>query len=221
MNIVLRKLLLPLPGLVRWYLSSKRSCLLKGLTLEILPGVFHPGLFFSSRLLADYLETLPLSGSTVLEIGSGSGFISLVAAQKGAYVTSIDITAAAVENTQINAAKNRLTLQIMRSDLFLNLPFQTFDWIFINPPYYPRTAVNPQDFAWYCGEGHEYFARLFKDLKPHLKTQGQAVMVLSEVCDLPAIMQLATDHHLIMKKVHEKKVWADGQNYIYLITPAA
>ena len=212
MNALVHRLLAPLPGLVRWYLSKPRAYRFGQLKLIIQPGVFHPGLFFSSTFLAQYIQTLPLRGTRVTEVGCGSGLLSLVAARLGARVTALDISAQAIENTLLNASKNNLSIRVIQSDLFDAYPPAETDWIFINPPYYPKSPVTDQDHAWYCGEDHNYFRKLFRQLQ---STHAEVVMVLSDVCDLPAIAKIALDAGLELHEIQRKRVWADGNNYLY------
>jgi release factor glutamine methyltransferase len=215
MNPLVHKVLSPLLGLVKWYLSKPRKYSFSQLSLVIHPGVFHPGLFFSTSFLADYILTLPLQGSRVIEVGCGSGLLSLVAARKGATVTALDISRDAVNNTRLNADKNHLSLRVIQSDLFDACPPNEADWIFINPPYYPKMPVMEQDHAWYCGEDHAYFRKLFHQLQ---HTRAMIIMVLSDVCDLNAITQIAGEASFVCHEIQRKRVWADGNNYLYRIT---
>src|SRR4051794_28747212 len=113
MNRLLQRILLPLPRLVQWYLSRKRKYKSRGLKIDVLPGVFHPGLFFSSEMMMQYLSRQPLRGKTVLEVGAGTGIISLYIARQGGYVTSTDISHQAIQNIRMNAASNNLFLTIV------------------------------------------------------------------------------------------------------------
>lgn len=212
MNSLVQRILSPLPGLVRWYLSKPRKYRFGQLSLIVQPGVFHPGLFFSSTFLAQYIETLPLQGTRVTEVGCGSGLLSLVAARKGAVVTALDISPQAVANTRLNAGRNNLSIQVIQSDIFDAYPSGESDWIFINPPYYPRTPVTDQDHAWYCGEDYNYFRKLFLQLQ---STQARVIMVLSDVCDLSMITKIAEHAGFELCEIQRKQVWADGKNYLY------
>lgn len=104
--------------------------------LEIPPQVFHPGFFFSTGLLLRYILTLPLQGKRFLELGAGSGLISIQAAKKGAIVTATDINPVAIDCLRRNCDQNNVTAEIILSDLFAVIPEQPFDIIAINPPYY-------------------------------------------------------------------------------------
>lgn len=214
MNRLLHKIIAPLPGLVRWYLSKPRNYHFGQLRLVIQPGVFHPGLFFSSTFLTEYIQTLPLQGKCVVEVGCGAGLLALTAAHQGAQVIALDISPQAVANTRLNANQNNLTIQVVQSDLFHALSAAGADWIFINPPYYPKTPVTDQDHAWYCGENHLYFRRLFQQLQD---THAQIIMVLSDVCDLASINQISHEAGFELKEIQRKRVWADGYNYLYRI----
>src|SRR5258708_1974221 len=114
------------PLLVR-YLSSTRTYSYKGIRLLVPPEVFHPGFFFSTRLLLRHISRQLLQGQSLLELGAGSGLISLFAAQKGAVVTAIDINPTAIEYLESNSSRNRLPIVIIRSDLFSQIPKQPFD----------------------------------------------------------------------------------------------
>ena len=71
------------PLLKGWYAnwnSKERRLRVDGFDLLIPPGVFHPDLFNSTRLLAEQVRALPLTGKTFLDLGTGSGRIALTAA---------------------------------------------------------------------------------------------------------------------------------------------
>lgn len=220
MNRVLQRILLPLPSLVRWYLSKKRMYKTRGLTITVMPGVFHPGFFFSSEMMLQYLSRHSFREKNVLELGAGTGIISLYVARMGGNVTATDISHLAIENIRVNAAANSIRLTVLEADLFKNLT-DRYDWIIVNPPYYPRTPVTDADHAWFCGENHEYFLAFFSGLASHLTSDGRAVMVLSDVCDLKTISRIALENNFQLKKEMEKDVWADGRNYIFRIMPIA
>jgi release factor glutamine methyltransferase len=211
-----RTLLRPLPRLLKWYLSRERNFRYQDLTITVMPGVFHPGFFHSSILLLDFLRKQTLTGS-VLEIGCGTGIVSIQAAKQGATVVCTDISLKAVENARRNAELNSVAVTVIHSDLFENVESGKFDWIVVNPPYYPRDPVREEDYAWYCGETHQYFTRFFKGLKPFISENTSSIMVLSEVCDLPAIFKIAMNEGFVLQSILEKAVWVDGRNYLFQI----
>ena len=166
------------------YLSKKRIYRYGNIKLEIPPEVFHPGFFFSTRILLNYIKQLELKGKTFLEPGCGSGLISIYAAKKDAIVTSADINPVAIEFLKKNAKQNNVELNIYHSDHLINVPKQRFDIIAINPPYYKRKPVTYKDYAWCCGENGEYFSGLFGQIKDYIHEESEVVMVLFENCDL-------------------------------------
>ena len=185
--------------------------------LEIPPQVFHPGFFFSTRLLLQYISALALPGQRFLELGAGSGLISIQAAKKGALVTATDINPVVIDCLRRNCDRNTVKLEIILSDLFANIQEQTFDIIAINPPYYKKQPQTMADHAWYCGENGEYFEQLFARLGKYMHKNSMVLMVLSDECDIKMISAIASGHNFSMqKKITKRSAWECL--YIYQIS---
>jgi release factor glutamine methyltransferase len=203
------------PLLVK-YLSATRMYTCKGIRLVIPPAVFHPGFFFSTRLLLRYIAALPLKNRSFLELGAGSGLIALYAAREGARVTASDINAVAIHSLEMNSHSNRIPLTIIKSDLFTKIPQQAFDIIAINPPYYKKQPKTPAEYAWYCGEQGEYFQQLFSSLQSYMHPQSMVLMVLCDGCDLEMIKAMAAANGFAFNCVLEKANWVEV-NYIFRV----
>lgn len=168
-----------------------------GFHLTVPPGVFHPQLFFSTKILGSYLASRPLSGLTVLEMGCGSGLLSLVAARGGGSVTGVDVNPLAVEATKRNVESNGMQKQIRvkQSDLFDALPSSDrFDLIFWNPPYYPHDPVDDAAKAMDGGKGYDVLARFARKAGRYLNPGGSILLILTgRASDEERIIRLFTD----------------------------
>ncbi len=184
--------------------------------MDIAPEVFHPGFFFSTQLLLQYISNLPLEEKIFLELGCGSGLISIVAAKHGAKVVSTDINPVAIEFLQKNSKRNKVDIKIIQSDLFTAIPQQQFDIIAINPPYYKKQPVTPQDYAWFCGENGEYFLDLFNDLDKYIHANTEILMVLYDGCDMEMINGFAERKGFALNCVHSKQNLLE-KNFIFKI----
>lgn len=198
------------------YLDAPRAFSHKGLDLMVRPGVFHPGLFISTKTLIRFLDTQRLLDTYFLELGAGSGLISLYAKTRGAHVTATDISATAVANIQENAKRNDLEIEIMESDLFTELGGRSFDVIVVNPPYYPKDPGTEAENAWYCGANFEYFRRFFEELRPYLATKTACYMILSEDCELEKIYAIGKEYGFVMEEVYKERKMMEW-NYIFKI----
>ena len=129
-----------------------------------------------------------------------------------------DINPVAIECLRSNCDQNNVKPAIILSDLFADIPQQSFDIIAINPPYYKKQPQTMADHAWYCGENGEYFEKLFISLGKYVHQNSIVLMVLSEDCDINMIGDLASAHNFRMrKKVTKKSIWE--YLYIYQIIP--
>jgi release factor glutamine methyltransferase len=199
----------------KWYLSKTRIYKSEGITVKIYPGIFHPGLFFSTKIFLEYLKTQPLQNVRVLELGAGSGFISIALVRRGALVTASDINPKAVIGLAENFLLNDVEAKVVESDLFDNLEIRTYDLIVINPPYYPKNPLSINDHAWYCGENFEYFKSLFQQINSS-PVIPEIVMILSEECNIDQIRLLAENSGLCLSEVYRQKIKGE-KNIIFTI----
>lgn len=183
-------------------------------TVIVHKEVFPPYLTISTNIFIDFIETLALDQKTVLELGCGSGLISIFSAKKGAKVTASDINLTALSYLKKSAQLNHVTLSIRYSNLFKELKEETFDYVFINPPYYQKAPANIKEQAWFCGSDFEYFKQLFLELPTKLTGLNHCYMILSEDCQLEIIIHLAQKENLTVQKVFSKNV-AGEENYIF------
>jgi release factor glutamine methyltransferase len=209
------KVLIPF---TKWYLRKQRSFNYLGVRIVVSPGVFHPGLFSSTLFILHFLEKQNLNNLSLLELGCGSGLISVRCAQKGATVTASDISVAALRNADLNAVSNDVVITTVHSDLFERIALQRFDWIIINPPYYAKDAANETEFAWNCGKDFEYFRNLFRELPSYINDSTFILMVLTKGCDLATIFSIGASHGFVFNVIEEKSVPFDQKDFLYRIS---
>ena len=199
----------------QWYLRKERSFQYRDTSVTVMPGVFHPGFFYSTKFLLEFLEQQQLTGKSLLELGCGAGLISVAAAKRGANVTASDISITAIDNATKNMAKNKVSVSVIHSDLFNSIPEQTFDFIFINPPYYARDPTNDAQYAWYCGKDFEYFTKLFGSILPYVDKSSLVIMVLTKGSEINTIKKIAGSQNISFELLREKKVLFDEKDYIF------
>jgi len=198
------------------YYAKPRNYRYKKIKAVVLPGVFFPQFTISTKLLLQFLEGKILADKSFLELGCGTGIISVLAALQGAKVLGSDINPQAINNVLLNAEKNHVKINICLSDLFDEIPSQNFDFIIINPPYYPRNPDNLAENAWFCGEDFEYFKKLFGTISPYFNKSSEVFMILSEDCRIDHIKKLALENSLKFTPVFEQKKWGEI-NFIFRI----
>ena len=164
-----------------------------GLRLTVPPSVFHPKFFRTTRVFGEHLQGMDFKGRLVLEMGCGSGILSLLAARGGATVTAVDINPAAVASTLSNARANRLGERITAqvSDLFAEVPpGARFDYILWNPPFYPVEPTDNASHAWNAGAGYGVLARFAHAAAAYLRPGGKVIIQVSTEIDAEAVLSL-------------------------------
>jgi release factor glutamine methyltransferase len=215
MGILFKKILSPLwRPLVKLYLRKPRSWSYNKIRVRVSKGVFHPRFFFSTKHLIRFLDKQNLNALSFLEIGSGSGIVSISAAKKGAKVTAVDISSQAVLCTSDNARRNKIDLITLQSDLFEKIPKAVFQVIAVNPPYYPEDPKNESEHAWFAGKEFQYFSRFFKEAISYVDAQSQLFMVLSDECEINRISEITEKLGWKSNLVESHKNWS-GVTFIY------
>ncbi|MDI9623388.1 MAG: class I SAM-dependent methyltransferase [Methanothermobacter sp.] len=156
----------------------------KHFKIQICENVYAPA--EDTFLLADNLKVK--EGDEVLEIGTGTGLVAIVAAEKG-NVTATDINPYAIECATKNAKINDAKIRILQGDLFEPVKGEKFDVILFNAPYLPSSDEDLTgkiiDKAWDGGEdGRTIIDRFINKVKNHLKKGGRIQMVQSSLSNI-------------------------------------
>jgi len=85
--------------------------------LEVPPTVFGDGLHPTTATCLALVAELAGPGTRVLDVGCGSGALSVAAARAGAEVVAVDVDPAAVEATLANAAANGVAVEASTTPL--------------------------------------------------------------------------------------------------------
>lgn len=180
-----------------------------GIRLSVPPGVFHPGLFFSTPIFLSFLQKVDFQNKKILDVGTGSGILAIFTAKNGGIATASDIHPMAVATARLNAAANAIPVEVLESDLFDQLARQSFDIVLVNPPYYPRNAGNFAERAFFAGENLGYFEKLFAGLPAFIHPATRIWMILSEDCELEKIAGIAALHGLGFEAIFSQKKWGE------------
>lgn len=140
------------------------------------PNVFSPKIFNDIYFFANNIHIRP--GESFLDLGAGTGLISVMAAIKGAgYVAAVDINPDAVKNTADNVFRHHLSskFRVYEGDLFDPIPQgQKFDTIFFFAPFMhvdmERGNLTYLERAIFDPNYHslkKYLSEASQHLKPH------------------------------------------------------
>ena len=157
------------------------SISINGKSFVVYPGVFSPKYFDSTEFFS---KKVPIeAGERFLEIGSGTGVVSIFASDYGADVTATDINPRAVKNTLENFRRHGLNSSgVYEGDLFQPLKsgeiFDTIFWAmpfgFVerkNVPMLERSVFDPN---------YESISRFVEESPKYLNTNGRLLIGFSE-----------------------------------------
>jgi release factor glutamine methyltransferase len=137
-----------------------------------------------SFLFAENLDVQ--KGAEVIDIGTGSGFLAVLAAENAGNVLALDVNPYAVRCARANAALNSVESRIdfIQASLLgaLNSTAK-FDLILFNAPYLPSEAYEAESWigrSWAGGvNGREVIDRFITQVTTHLKLGGKVLLMQS------------------------------------------
>jgi release factor glutamine methyltransferase len=154
-----------------------------GKPILVLPQVMNPVLFVTGEFLAGMLSPHWITpGTTVLDMGTGSGIGAVFAAQWARQVVAVDLNPAAVRCARINVLLHQLEdrVEVRQGDLFAPVQGERFDLILFNPPYLCGQPQTDFERALWSTDVIERFAA---GLGEHLTKNGAAWVLLSSIID--------------------------------------
>ncbi|MCW4018455.1 MAG: class I SAM-dependent methyltransferase [Candidatus Bathyarchaeota archaeon] len=167
--------------------SANKKAFFKELVFEVYNDVYEPA--EDSFLFADNLHVR--TGTRVLDIGTGSGILGILAAKKALKVIAVDINPHAVRCAAKNAKQNYASdkLFFLQGDLFAPIAETAkFDLILFNSPYLPSEEGEDEHWlgrAWAGGvTGRQVIDRFIKQAPPYLKREGEILLMQSNLAGI-------------------------------------
>lgn len=149
------------------------------------PQVYQPA--EDTYLLADNLQVNRMS--RVLEIGTGTGIIAIIAAKRASKVIATDINPHAIDCAVKNIITNKTyNVELRKGNLFEPVEGEKFDLILFNTPYLPSSTDEKSDdeldAAWNGGlDGREVIDKFLEEVTDYLNPDGKVQMVQSSLSD--------------------------------------
>ena len=183
------------------------------IALWVPQGLFCPARSASSQLMASVLTAL--AGKTVLDLGTGTGFLAIIAAERGAQLviaTDIDPRAAmaARRNVTLNRFDHKIT--VLLTDLFTGLRPRQFDTIVANLPLRPFPHIGPplgrilNTPPSLVDNDHKLLKHLFDHGAPYLRRGGNMLFVVAAFSQKADILAYAAhcQWHIETLKSHNE-----------------
>lgn len=142
-------------------------------------GVFAPVRGEYVDLVARACDRWPVAGKLAHDLGTGTGVLALLLAQRGAKVIATDVEPRAVACARDNAARLGLSdrIELVQADLF---PDGRADLVLSNPPWLPAEPHGLLDRAVYDPSG-ALLDRILSELPARLSPGGEGWMVVSDL----------------------------------------
>ena len=151
---------------------------------DVWENVYEPA--EDSFLFAENLDVQ--KGAEVMDVGTGSGFLAVLAAENAGNVVALDVNPYAIRCAKANAVLNRVESKIdfMQASLLTSLNSKAkFDLILFNAPYLPSEAYEAQSWigrSWAGGvNGREVIDSFITQVPTHMKFGGRVLLMQSSL----------------------------------------
>ncbi|MCS7132343.1 MAG: methyltransferase [Aigarchaeota archaeon] len=152
----------------------------------------------ATLLIAEYLENL--EDRYILDLGTGSGFLAILASKLGARkVIATDISPRALERARENARLNRVeNVEFRLGDLYDPVKGESFDLIICNPPMTPSKTPVPR-YTWGGIDGRAILDRVIKGAPKYLNKNGRLMISVISLAGISESARLMESVGLIPK----------------------
>ena len=157
-----------------------------GYKILVQRGVLIPR--FETEELVEWALTNLTSGNKVLDLGTGSGCITVALAKEAAkkQITDLDlyasdVTDAALRTSEENFLIHKVDVTVRKANILIGL--EKFDKIISNPPYIKETEKDvmdqnvlqnePQEALFGGKNGIEFYQKFVKQVRDHLNSRGE------------------------------------------------
>ncbi len=157
----------------------------QGMEFQACEKVYEPA--EDTFLLAENLKIKKTD--RVLEIGTGTGIIAIIASKITENVIAVDINKYAIECTRKNSGINQSNIDMRLGDLFDPVKDEKFDIILFNTPYLPTNEEERIDdeleAAWDGGpDGRAVINRFIEEVSDYLNPCGRVQLVQSSLSNV-------------------------------------
>ena len=161
---------------------------------------------------------------TVLDIGTGTGVIALMLAQRfqNARIDAVEIDSASAKTAEQNFKNspfsNRLTLHpIAITEFWLQKQHQQYDLIVSNPPFYLDTLTSPQENKTLAKHAvPQFFENLLQTIPNYLSTKGSFWLILPPKTSL--LVKRLAQKMLFLQAEISVFSYADGLPHRYMLS---
>ncbi|MEK6899443.1 MAG: methyltransferase [Nanoarchaeota archaeon] len=187
-----------------------------GKEIIVYPNVMSPKYDWSSRF---HIQKMPnQKGKDFLEIGCGSGIISLFAGFQGANkITAVDINKNALLNTKNNLDNHKIkNFDVFYSDVFKSVN-DKYDTITFAAPYHGNKPNNILEYG-VSDPSYRALKIFMNNAKNYLKTNGQIILGFSNTGDIDLLNKLIIENRFFVKNFYEEENngW---KAYLYILEP--
>lgn len=150
------------------------------------PQVYQPA--DDTFLLAENLQVE--TRSRVLEIGTGTGILAIMASRKASLVIATDVNPFALQIATKNIITNKaFNIELREGSLFEPVKKEKFDLIIFNPPYLPTSedekAYDHLEKAWDGGvTGRDVLDPFLGEVVDHLHPEGKVQLLQSNLTNI-------------------------------------
>src|SRR5690349_14817242 len=204
----------------RWHLTSDRELraglprrmFYLGLELRIPKDVFSPGGLgnFHPTVRDEVKPT-----DRVLDMGTGSGIVAILAAARSSDVVAVDINPKAVEAARANAVLNgvadRITFEV--SDVFAAVEGD-FDLIVFDPPFRWFKARDLLELS-HTDENYQALSRFMRQVRQRLRPGGRVLLNFGTSGDIDYLYHLIEDAELSKEVLATDELVTDELSVTY------